>query len=68
MKDETDEVEDQPLVSHRISSVSTSADTGKEIDCMTPSNPQHSTSNTSSLHNKSDSHLNEVLSYLFLSN
>lgn len=66
MQDKTDEVEDQPRIRRRINpSPSSSADTGKEVDCMTTSNPQHGTSITSSQQNKNDSHLNEVLYFFF---
>ncbi|KAK1352889.1 UBX domain-containing protein [Heracleum sosnowskyi] len=59
MQDKADEAEDRPLVRRRISPSPSPADTGKEIDWMTTLNPQHSTSITSSQHNKNDSHLNE---------
>lgn len=65
MQDKTDEEEDRPLVRRRISPCPSSTDTEKELDCTTKSNPQQSTSNTSSQHNKNDSHSNEVLYYLF---
>lgn len=57
-----EEARDQDL----SSKFHTSTDWGKEINFMTPSNPQDSSSNTGSQHRKYDLHLDEVLSYLLL--